>query len=134
MNVSYGLCELDFMFAKAELCYNLPTLSLFLFISQSSFFKQQMHYYYCYYHYQRSARDAKHGINRNIIYLQNGGGCDQNPVSVQTILASPTSKWPSLQVNVTKAPTAYFRWLADTLVPSIRPFIGTSGWAHWIAN
>lgn len=71
------------------------------------------------------------GIDKNtFIYLQNGGGCDQNPVSVQTMLASPTSKCPSLQLNVTKAPTAYFRWLADTLVPSIRPFIGTSGVAH----
>lgn len=69
-------------------------------------------------------------------YVQNGGGCDQNPVSVQTMLASPTSKCPSLQLNVTNAPTAYFRWLADMpdmLVPSMRPFIGTSGCGHWIA-
>lgn len=72
----------------------------------------------------------KRNKQNHIIYLQNGGGCDQKPVSVQTMLASPTSKCPSLQLNVTKAPTAYFRWLADTLVPSIRPFIGTSGVAH----
>lgn len=64
------------------------------------------------------------------VYLQNGGGCDQKPVSVHTMLASPTNKWPSVQLNVTKAPTAYRRWLAEPLVPSIRPFIGTSGWGH----
>lgn len=72
--------------------------------------------------------------NLYLIFLQNGGGCDQNPVSVHTILASPTNKWPSLQLNVNKAPTAYFRWLADALVPSIWPLIGTNGWEHWIAK
>lgn len=40
------------------------------------------------------------------IYLQNGGGWLQNPVSVHTMLASPTSKCPSVQLNVTNAPTA----------------------------
>lgn len=40
------------------------------------------------------------------IYLQNGGGWDQNPVSVQTILASPSSWWASLQTNCTRLPTA----------------------------
>lgn len=64
--------------------------------------------------------------------LQNGGGCDQNPVSVQTILASPSKKLPSLQLKVTSAPTAYRRGpgpvVVDTLdVASIFPFIGIIG-------
>lgn len=50
------------------------------------------------------------------------------------MLASPTKRCPSVQLNVTNAPTAYRRWLADPLVPSIRPFIGTSGWGHCTAT
>lgn len=64
-------------------------------------------------------------------YLQNGGGCDQSPVSVQMMLGSPTSVCPSLQLNVTKAPTVRRRWFK--LVPPMRPFSGATGVEHWIA-
>lgn len=68
-------------------------------------------------------------------YSQNGGGCDQKPVSVHTMLASPTSRWPSVQLNVIRAPTGYLRCaeLAWPLWPSMRPLRGTRGCVHWIA-
>lgn len=56
--------------------------------------------------------------------LQNGGGWDQNPVSVHMMLASP-SKWCApVQANCTKLPTAY-------LPPSIP---GASDWIKWPFN
>lgn len=65
-------------------------------------------------------------------YLQNGGGCDQKPVSVQTMLASPTSKCPSVQLKVTRDPTECFRCtlFACPEWPSMRPFNGTIGCVH----
>lgn len=60
-------------------------------------------------------------------YLQNGAVCDHEPVSVHTMLASPTSKCPSLQLNVTNEPTAYLLWLTEPLAPSMRPLIGACG-------
>lgn len=63
--------------------------------------------------------------------LQKGGGADQIPFSVHTMLASPTNKCPSAQLNVTKAPTAYFRCPnVVELVPSIFPLEGIKGWGH----
>lgn len=43
----------------------------------------------------------------------------------------PCSTCPSLQLNVSKAPTAYFLWPGKTPdVESILPFNGISGWGH----
>lgn len=79
---------------------------------------------YCYVAYE------KNNIN---VYLQNGAVCDQDPVSVHTTLASPTSECPSLQLNVTNEPTAYFRLVADAVAPSMRPFMGACGCEHCMA-
>lgn len=75
--------------------------------------------------------DERNGKFREI-HLQNGGGCDQKPVSVHTILASPTSKCPSVQLNVTSDPTECFRCTLSACPewPSMRPFNGTIGCVH----
>lgn len=57
---------------------------------------------------------------------------------MQTILASPSKKCPSLQLNVIRAPTAYRRGPGPVVVEtldaaSIRPLIGTIGCGHCIA-
>lgn len=58
------------------------------------------------YHNLLQQEDEDSNDEMKEIYLQNGGGWDQKPVSVQTIDASPTSRCPSVQLNVTRAPTA----------------------------
>lgn len=72
-------------------------------------------------------------LNFKKVYVHKGGRCDQKPVSVQTIDPSPISKCPSLQLNVSNAPTAYRLCPKAPLVPSIFPFRGINGWGHWIA-
>jgi len=68
----------------------------------------------------------------SVVYLQNGGECDQNPFSVHMMLDSPTRVWPSLQLNVTRAPTVKRRWLR--LVPPMRPLSGAIGITHWMTT
>lgn len=71
----------------------------------------------------------------NNVDLQDGGGCDQDPVSVHMMLASPSRACAPLHVNCTRLPTAYLPPSMPAASDCIRlPFSGIAGGGHCIAR
>lgn len=68
-------------------------------------------------------------------FLQIGTGCDQSPLSVQIMDASPWSWCPGQQANCTKAPALYrrLRFLEPRSRSIRRPLFGGVGWGHVIS-